>query len=715
MERPFKKLSANGTVALVATILAVLLGAEFFIIRHLISRDRTEIERSFGEDRREQLSHAIDRVESELGDIIDDLFFARHLAAEDDPVEERKARLSALVGSVEPYRSVSVLGPEGQRVLEINNERDDAPTSESVDRAVSSAAERAMEAGLDEVIISEPSSEFDAVLEHHTLRVIATAVELPGASEVGAVAVVVNTDDLFSPLELVSSDAQSSLLVIASDGSIEPPTGSRVEDAMVDGTLPPIQDLIERMKEGEYGSMRIDGEVIERLGFEDSGALAAYGPIGAAGQTRWTVATLSSMSVLKDREQKTVGRLTIVSGAIGLLLLGFGGYVVVSVRRRTALTERLRVAHEIAHLNEKADKILESIPIGVLLVSEDRRATGFNQAVSDWLPRAEPGECLEELFAQASPQDVARLETAIDRACAEEMTHEFVDEHSSLFGDDGQYRIHVVPLEPAEPDERALVVIDDFSELHALEMQLLRAEKLATVGILAAGIAHEVGTPLGVIRGRAEYLQYKLDDDDPAADSLQIIVDQIDRVSRVIRGLLDFSREQPPAAGTVDVGQVVDQVVELLRYEFERNEVSLDVEVAQDLPNVAADADSLQQVLINLLVNALDASESGDRIVLSAFNDTDDEVIIVVEDTGCGIPEDRIHQVFDPFFTTKKRGQGTGLGLPMVAKIVRNHAAQVDLDSEEGRGTTFTLRWPTSPQESATTQSEDRPNELTEV
>ncbi|MFP4600382.1 MAG: ATP-binding protein [Persicimonas sp.] len=715
MERPFKKLSANSAIAMVATILAMLLGAEFFIIRHLISRDRTEIERSFGQDRREQLSHAVERVESEMGDIIDDLFFARHLAGEDDPAEEREARLAALVGSIEPYRSVSVWRADGQRVLEINNQRDDAPESESVDRAILDTADRAMEAGLDEVVISGPSSEFDSVLEHHTLRVVATAVELPGSSELGAVTMVVNTDDLFSPLELVSSDAQSSLLVIADDGTIEPPTGSRVEDAMVDGTLPPIQELIERMEQGGVGSVRIDGEVIERLGFEDSGALGAYAPIRAADRTRWRVATLSSMSVLKEREQKTVGRLTIVSGAIGLLLLGFGGYVVVSIRRRTALTERLRVAHEIAHLNEKADKILESIPIGVLLVSEDRRATGFNQAVSDWLPGAEPGKSLAELFAQASPKDVARLETVIDDACAAEVTREFVDEHSSLFGDDGQYRIHVVPLEPSEPEERALVVIDDFSELHALEMQLLRAEKLATVGILAAGIAHEVGTPLGVVRGRAEYLQYKLDDDDPAADSLQIIVDQIDRVSRVIRGLLDFSREAPPTAGAVDVGRVAHQVAELLRYEFERNEICLDVDIAEDMPKLAADADSLQQVLINLLVNALDASEPGDHIGLSASYEPDDEVIIVVEDTGCGIPEDRIHQVFDPFFTTKKRGQGTGLGLPMVAKIVRNHGGQVDLDSEEGRGTTFTLRWPTSPKEVNTTQSEDRHDELTEV
>jgi signal transduction histidine kinase len=287
----------------------------------------------------------------------------------------------------------------------------------------------------------------------------------------------------------------------------------------------------------------------------------------------------------------------------------------------------------------------------------------------------------------------------LDQACATQQVVSLQGEPLALFGEEGQFRIHAVPLERHEPEVRVLVVLEDLSDLRALETQLLRAEKLATVGVLAAGIAHEIGTPLGVVRGRAEYTVAKLGAGHPQAAGVQVIVDQIDRVSRTIRQLLDFSRVQPPAVRPVALAPLARGVAELLRVEAERRKVALRLEVPEGLPSVAADPDQLQQVLVNLSLNACDACEPGGEVSLSATAPASawEPVRVVVRDDGCGIPAENLNQVFDPFFTTKKRGQGTGLGLTMVAQIVRNHGGRMELESEPGRGTRVTLLWPAAP------------------
>lgn len=228
------------------------------------------------------------------------------------------------------------------------------------------------------------------------------------------------------------------------------------------------------------------------------------------------------------------------------------------------------------------------------------------------------------------------------------------------------------------------------------EEQLVRSEKLATVGQLAAGIAHEVGTPLGVARGRAEYMRAKVGGDDPHAGTYDTIMEQIDNVSRTIRALLDFSRLEPAIAATpVDCAALASTVVELLRYEAARGDVGLELGDLTDLPLVRGDRDQLQQVLVNVVMNACDACAKGGTVTVTGERTSaGNAVALRVIDDGAGIaPEDR-ERVFDPFFTTKKRGKGTGLGLSVVAQIVRNHAGTVAIDSEVGRGTTVTITLP---------------------
>lgn len=228
------------------------------------------------------------------------------------------------------------------------------------------------------------------------------------------------------------------------------------------------------------------------------------------------------------------------------------------------------------------------------------------------------------------------------------------------------------------------------------EQQLVRSEKLATVGQLAAGIAHEIGTPLGVARGRAEYMRGKIDAEDPHARTYATIMEQIDHVSRTIRALLDFSRLEPAiAAAPVECAALVGTVVELLRYEAYRREVTLEAAGLSDLPPVRGDRDQLQQVLVNVVMNACDACAKGGTVrVTGEVTEDGDAVALQVTDDGAGIAPEHREQMFDPFFTTKKRGKGTGLGLSVVAQIIRNHAGAVVVESELGRGTTMTIMLP---------------------
>ena len=228
-------------------------------------------------------------------------------------------------------------------------------------------------------------------------------------------------------------------------------------------------------------------------------------------------------------------------------------------------------------------------------------------------------------------------------------------------------------------------------ELYQLEHHLVRAEKLATVGVLAAGLAHEVGTPLAIIRGRAEMLEARTH-----LPESKVILEQSDHISNTLRQVLDFSREQPVEVRPTDVSAVFAAVAGLLDFRFRSKRIRCQIDAAAEPCQVAADPDQLQQVLVNLVMNACDACAVGGRITLRArlASEPPGCVRIEVADDGCGIPPDQHDAVFDPFFTTKPKGEGTGLGLPVAASIVRNHQGQISIASDEGSGTTVTVLWP---------------------
>jgi signal transduction histidine kinase len=224
--------------------------------------------------------------------------------------------------------------------------------------------------------------------------------------------------------------------------------------------------------------------------------------------------------------------------------------------------------------------------------------------------------------------------------------------------------------------------------------RLVRADKLATMGALATGIAHEVSTPLGVIVGRAEQLRGKLKDDERSQRALGAIVEQADRISAIVRGFLALARGDSPHSEQVRPQLLADVAIELVTHRFAKADVQLSCRVAEKLPNVACEPRLMEQVLVNLLLNACDACQPGGHVELRVALEGQ-RVGFTVTDDGSGISEAAAARILDPFFTTKPVGQGSGLGLAIANELVKHHRGTLSVASRPGeRGTKACVELP---------------------
>jgi two-component system, NtrC family, sensor kinase len=212
--------------------------------------------------------------------------------------------------------------------------------------------------------------------------------------------------------------------------------------------------------------------------------------------------------------------------------------------------------------------------------------------------------------------------------------------------------------------------------------RLVRADKLATLGALAAGIAHEVSTPLGVIVGRAEQLLPKVESDERAKRAVVVIGEQAERISRIVRAFLGLARGGTPSLEHVWPKELVASALELVEHRFTKADVHLASQLDDALPKIACDPRLFEQVLVNLLLNACDACAPGGHVELSVTRDGD-RVVFVVTDDGAGITEESARRALEPFFTTKAQGQGTGLGLAIANEIVKHHHGELTLSPRD--------------------------------
>jgi two-component system NtrC family sensor kinase len=240
----------------------------------------------------------------------------------------------------------------------------------------------------------------------------------------------------------------------------------------------------------------------------------------------------------------------------------------------------------------------------------------------------------------------------------------------------------------AESIERREQQIDRMTK-----QQIGRSEKLASIGRLAAGIAHEINNPLTGVLTFAHLIRDRQDAESQDREDVELVIQETQRAAEVVQGLLDFARERPVAKVQLDVNAVIQRMVRLVENQKEMRRVHIEQEYAEDLPDILGDANQLQQVLLNLFLNAAAAMPQGGTLNVTTRVD-DSDVTIVVADDGCGIEREHLDQIFDPFFTTKPVGQGTGLGLSVSYGIIEQHGGSIEVDSEPGRGSTFTIRLP---------------------
>ncbi|MEW6749499.1 MAG: ATP-binding protein [Candidatus Latescibacterota bacterium] len=348
--------------------------------------------------------------------------------------------------------------------------------------------------------------------------------------------------------------------------------------------------------------------------------------------------------------------------------------------------------------------IVDSISEGIAVVDRGGRITAWNHTMEQRHgPRREEAlgrplqDVLPDLESHRLPEALVRLlggqapQLALERVKLESAP-------GRTFALTGS------PLRDARQQSHgAVLVLADVTERLALEQQIQQSEKLAAVGQLAAGVAHEIGTPLNVISGSAEYLLMDTPEGQGAGDELRTIVSEVERISALVEQLMAFARRETPREEAVAVGEVVEGILVLTRRQIEKQGIAVEVDLEPDLPPLAGDRNQIQQVLLNLIMNAWQAMPQGGRRAVRARRPPAAAgprgaaagcVELTVADTGTGICEKDLERIFEPFFTTKDVGQGTGLGLAIVQRIVENHGGQVEVASRPGQGTVFTVHLP---------------------
>ena len=373
------------------------------------------------------------------------------------------------------------------------------------------------------------------------------------------------------------------------------------------------------------------------------------------------------------------------------LLHTIAGYLAIALDNAQLYTSLEQKAAQIERLKDFSENIVESMNVGVLAVD-------FGGAVESWNTQ------LEGLIGIAREEAVGRkLEDVLPSDLLAEIMARSSDERvSSLYKFHMQSRegrnlvvnVSIAPLVGKSGDRIGrLILFDDVTQRMHLEEQVFQNEKLTSLGLLAAGVAHEVNTPLAVISNYIQMLAKQLPSGDPRHQLIEKVVKQTFRASEIVNNLLNFSRTGAAEFTEVNLNSVVEEVLTLVAHPFRTAQVKVNRNLQQELPSVLGSNNKLQQVFLNLFLNARDAMPSGGIVeIRTAAHNGSVEVEII--DTGGGIPRENLNRIFDPFFTTKSSGRGTGLGLSVSYGIVKEHAGKVDVRSTPGKGTSFRLEFP---------------------
>lgn len=366
------------------------------------------------------------------------------------------------------------------------------------------------------------------------------------------------------------------------------------------------------------------------------------------------------------------------------------GYIAVALDNAQLYTSLEQKAVEIARLKDFSENIIESLSVGVLAVDLLGTVDSWNSRMEQ-LFGVSRGEAVGRPLASLLPPDLA---AEILARAGDDQISGIHKQRLDRGGQSYTLNVSITPLVSKSGSRIGrLLLFDDVTQRERMEGQMSQTEKLTSLGLLAAGVAHEVNTPLAVISNYIQMLAKQMPEGDPRQGIIDKIVKQTFRASEIVNNLLNFSRVGATEFGEVDVNRVVEETLSLVAHPLKTGRVQVVKQLGNSLPPVHGSANKLQQVFLNLFLNAKDAMPGGGMLEVrtAAHNGG---VEIEIADTGGGISREDIHRIFDPFFTTKSSGRGTGLGLSVSYGIIKEHSGKIDVRSTPGKGTSFHLELP---------------------
>jgi two-component system, NtrC family, sensor kinase len=377
------------------------------------------------------------------------------------------------------------------------------------------------------------------------------------------------------------------------------------------------------------------------------------------------------------------------------LLESMASYIGIAIQNARLYASLEQKISEYERLKEFNENIVESINVGVFAVDLEERIESWNAQ-------------MEVMYAMSRQE-------AVGQCLRDILPAEFVSEFLRFKDEPGVHNLYRFRLQARSGENRCanvaiaplvsrnfevvgrIIIVDDITERMELEAQLAQADKLSSIGLLAAGVAHEVNTPLAVISSYTQMLAKQVRGDQRVAPLLDKITQQTFRASEIVNGLLNFSRTGAAEFTALDLNQIITETLKLLEHQFRASQVQLETSLEDDLPPILGNSGKLQQVFLNLFLNAKDAMAAGGT--LRVATQANGHVAVDVSDTGSGIALEHVQRIYDPFFTTKStvsEGQrrGTGLGLAVSYGIIQEHAGKIQVESKLGSGTTFHLEFP---------------------
>jgi len=382
-----------------------------------------------------------------------------------------------------------------------------------------------------------------------------------------------------------------------------------------------------------------------------------------------------------DRARTEDLRHAFLMGGI-LVILGAGALYFIFIVQNYYAVDR-----SLAEMKTYTENVVESMADGLISVNREKKIVTLNRKAAE--------------FLGAKEEDLKNKEISmafginIDNLLKEQggVLRDWELRVSNKEGTQIPLSLSAAPLKDENEQEMgSVLLLRDLREIRDLQERVRRSERLASLGRLAAGVAHEIRNPLSSIRGFAQFFQNRFKGQEKEQEYAAVMVREVDRLNRVITELLDFARPKEPHRESHNLQEILEQTLKVLEPELARRNIGVEKKLDASLPRILADRDQLSQAFLNLMLNALESMEGEGKLRISLESEGASALTISIADTGKGIPPEDLERVFEPFFSTKRKG--TGLGLAIVHQIVENHKGQIRVESREGEGTTFRITLP---------------------